>query len=223
LSKQIIDIDPNRPAKRDPVQAAFWETFYQANNRPWQVEGTPQRLQEHLEWMSERWRAARVLIPGCGFPNELQAINAAAKDVLAIDFSVTAVQQAKAAFPSVAHKIHCVDFFDFDLQALLPELTAPIIDVVYERAFLCALPPRARAAYALRMSQLVRPQGVLIGYFYLRADGEVKGPPYSASFRQLQALLGPSFRCELDVSGKEDHPVFRDHSRFMLWRRRSAE
>jgi hypothetical protein len=222
LSKPSFEVDPSRPAERDPAQAAFWETFYQANNRPWQAQGTPQRLQEHLEWLSDRWGAARVLIPGCGYPNELQAISAAAKDVVAIDFSATAVQQAKAAFASIAHKIHCVDFFNFDLQALLPELTTPQIDVVYERAFLCALPHRARAAYAERMAQLIRPQGVLIGYFYLRTDGELKGPPYAMRFGELQKLLGVSFRCELDVSGKEDHPVFKDHSRFMLWRRRSA-
>ena len=51
-------------------------------------------------------------------------------------------------------------------------------DLVYERAFLCALPRPRWPDWARRMAELVRPGGELAGFFYMN-DNE-RGPPFGA-------------------------------------------
>jgi hypothetical protein len=230
-----IDIDSSRPPERDPAQSAFWETYYAANNRPWQVEVVPSRLKEHIDKNIKLWRDASVLIPGRGLPYEIEAIHESARSVVAIDFSKTAVAQAKIAFPSMARSIHFADFFEFNPRDILgsnahhADTHESSYRIVYERAFLCGLPKRARESYASTMAELVAPGGVLLGFFYLSIEEEKhkskddvqqkKGPPYAMSRTELDALLVPNFICEVDETGNEDHPVFRNASRFMVWRR----
>jgi hypothetical protein len=215
-----FNIDSNRPSERDPAQPAFWDSYYRSNNRPWEIAGVPKQLAHHIEANVAIWRRATVLIPGCGNPHELPAIAASSKRVCAIDFSEPAVAFAKTQFSSLSGQIRHADFFVTTVKTLFADDAQ--IDLIYERAFLCALPHRARQAYADRMAALIAPGGLLVGYFYLhpQAASMPKGPPYAMTFAELNRLLSPHFRCELEWPGLEDHPAFSDRSRFMAWRRR---
>ena len=98
-------------------------------------------------------------------------------DVLAIDFSPAAVELAKRNLPRFGDIVRIADFFDFD--------SGMPYDVVYERAFLCALPPQMWPQYAPRAAQLLRPKGELAGFFFFKETE--KGPLFGTNLQALHA------------------------------------
>jgi hypothetical protein len=91
-------------------------------------------------------------------------------------------------------------------------------DLVYERAFLCALPPAMRAGWAARMASLVRPGGRLVGFFYF--DDGARGPPFGIAPAALDDLLLPAFTCVDDRAPPDSIPVFAGKERWQAWVRR---
>jgi thiopurine S-methyltransferase len=132
-------------------------------------------------------------------------------DVLAIDFSPEAVDLAQRSAGALADRIQLADFFAFDPGA------APF-DVIYERAFLCALPRKLWTRYAERMADLLAPQQRLAGFFFY--SDNPKGPPFGTSPQELQDMLDARFEQIEDRPTAEPLPVFRDGERWQVWRRR---
>ncbi len=185
----------------------FWDQRYQSNVIPWDAGQVPEALRLHLRDFPPR---ARVLIPGCGSAYELYYLLENGFDALAIDFSPSAVARAKANMGCFADRVVEGDFFGF-------EPGAPF-DVMYERAFLCALPRKIWSAYAARAAQLLTPGGRIAGFFFF--DDNPKGPPFGTSEQELHALLDPLFQREQDEPVHESIPVFQGRERWQLWRRR---
>ncbi len=101
------------------------------------------------------------------------------------------------------------DFFEFDFGAPW--------DCVYERAFLCALPPKMWPRYAERMAQIIRPGGALAGYFFFRESE--KGPPFGTTPEALHALLDPCFTLTEDLPVDDSIEVFRGFEQWQEWQR----
>jgi hypothetical protein len=109
----------------------------------------------------------------------------------------------------LADRVRKADFFAFD--------AAPF-DLVYERAFLCALPRRLWPQWARRVAELLRPGGALAGFFYL--DDNERGPPFGISRPELDALLsGFELKEHRPVPESESIPVFKGKEVWQVWTR----
>jgi SAM-dependent methyltransferase len=191
---------------RDPNSAAFWNERIRRGFTPWDQAGVPAAFAA----FAERTPARPVLIPGCGSAHEARWLAQAGWNVRAIDFSADAVAAARAQMGPHAALVEQADFFTYR-----PPF-AP--GWVYERAFLCALPPERRADYAARMTELLEPGGLLAGFFFF--DDAPKGPPFGISRAAIDALLSPSFELVEDEPVTDSIPVFAGRERWMTWRRR---
>ena len=132
-------------------------------------------------------------------------------DVLAIDFSDQAIVAARRMLGALGDRVRKADFF---------ALSAPPFDLVYERAFLCALPRARWDDWAQRMAELVRPGGELAGFFFV--DDNPKGPPFGTSRAALAGLLGGAFELSEDrpVAPEQSLPVFQGKEIWQVWKRR---
>jgi SAM-dependent methyltransferase len=168
----------------------------------------PPRLQQ---WLSAQPAGRRVLVPGCGSGYEVKCFTDHGDDVVGIDFSDAALEAARRTLARLAHLVSKADFFSF---GALP------FDIVYERTFMCALPPRERQRWAQRVAELTRAGGLLAGFFFL-ADKD-RGPPFGISARDLHALLDPAFTLIEDeaVPAEQSVPVLAGHERWQVWKRR---
>ena len=173
----------------------------------WDRGGVPGALGDYLR---QHPRGGRALVPGCGSGYEIRAFEAAGWDVLGLDFSPAAVQRARAVLGPLADRVTEGDYFTHPLGAAGFEL-------VYERTFLCALPPDTWPAYARRLAQLVRPGGVLCGYFFFGPEDEP--PPYPIAPADLAALLGPAFARVADAAVTDSLPLYAGKERWQVWRR----
>ena len=189
----------------DSAHASFWDARYSAEVTPWDAGGVPAALKAFAD---DRPSSARVLIPGCGSGHEAAYLLARRWDVLAIDFSPAAIARAAAVLGDRSFVLQEADFFSLS--------DAPF-DVIYERAFLCALPPRTWAAYGEQMARLTRPGGLLAGYFFLAETPS--GPPFGISNNDLEQLLGGSFQRVVDDPVSDSLPVFAGRERWQIWQR----
>jgi SAM-dependent methyltransferase len=194
--------------KQDSSEIAFWEQRYRQGVTPWDYGSVPPGLDA---WIAAYPGPRRVLIPGCGAAYEARAFVARGWDVLAIDYSPAAVEAAQAALGACAAKVRRVDFFTDDFGTAF--------SVIYERAFLCALPPRMGAAYRDRMHALLADDGVLAGYFFVAAETG-RGPPFAISDASLKRLLGSRFDLIEDTPSPDRRTVFGESQRWQVWRKR---
>lgn len=191
---------------RDPRAPAFWDERFQGGFTPWDKGGVPQALRD---FVSECARPLTTLIPGCGSAHELTFLSETGWDAVAIDFAPAAVESAKANAGKWRDRIVLADFFAYEPPSPL--------DLIYERAFLCALPPAMREQVASRWAALLPQGAVLAGFFYF--DDAPKGPPFGIKRGELEALLAPHFALVADAPVSDSIPVFEGKERWMAWRR----
>jgi len=189
----------------------FWNTRYAAARTPWDFGGVPAPLSRYLA--AHPGHGARALIPGGGPGYEVAAFALAGYAVTAIDFSPPAVALARANVgPALAGRIVEGDFFTHDFAE------APF-DLVYERTFLCALPPALWPKIVRRTASLLKPGGVLTGiYFFGEKDD---GPPFGLAAGETIALFENEFVTVADnaIPATESLPLFAGRERWQERRR----
>lgn len=194
---------------RDPSAPAFWSERFEQKFVPWDRGGVPDALQR---FVAQTPRKHVALIPGCGTGYEVAYLSEAGWDVTAIDFSPAAVAAAREALGTWAGHVLEADFFTF-----LPQKQP---DLIYERAFLCALPRDRWPQIAARWAELLPPGGLLAGFFYF--DDAPKGPPFGIAPDELEALLVPNFERIEDCLATDSVAVFDGKEHWQIWRRRSS-
>lgn len=173
---------------------------------PWDRSGVPLVLQQ---FVASALKPYVALIPGCGIGYEVAYLSEAGWDVTAIDFSPAAVAAAQAVLGPWAKCVLEADFFTFVPQKPL--------DLIYERAFLCALPRRLWPQVVARWAALLAQGGLLTGFFYF--DDAPTGPPFGIAPDELDALLAPYFERIEDQPVTDSVAVFKGKERWQIWRR----
>jgi SAM-dependent methyltransferase len=194
--------------KRDPAGAEFWDLRYHARFAPWDAGRVPAQLQAFVAAAS---RPRTVLVPGCGSAWDVRFLADRGWKVLGIDFSHEALGAARSILGEHVNRVRYADFF-------APIAEAPF-EVVYERAFLCALPRRRWRDWGARVADLVEPGGVLAGFFFF--DAGDRGPPFPLHAPyELSELLEPAFERIDDQPVPDSIDVFKGKERWQVWLRR---
>ena len=197
-----------------PSQPEFWNKRYLHDDTPWDFGGIPADLKTFLK---KKGKGARVLIPGCGSGYEIKAFAEAGYEVTAIDFAPFAVERARRLVgPDLAKSVVLGDFFQYDFPG-------ESFDMVYERAFVCALPPDRRPAYRDRMAQLLKYRGLLIGYYYYNKPSLLEGPPYGFAWGTADELFSRYFLLVKDDPVGDSLPPFAGRERWQHRRRTSFQ
>lgn len=188
---------------------AFWNQRYQQGVTPWEGASPDAEMQRFIATLPV---GSRVLLPGCGSASDARWLAEAGMRVDAIDFSEEAIERASQALQGTPVRVRQADFFALS--------ASPVYDLVFERAFLCALPPSRWDDYTHKMSQLIGKDGYLAGVFFL-AD-KPKGPPFGTSLEALQQRFAGHFVLRQCKGVAEAIPVFADQEFWMVWQRVSA-
>ena len=196
------------PTTEDSTQVDFWDSRYSAGKTPWDLGGVPAALRSFL---ARAKSPGRVLIPGCGSGYEVQAFHDAGFEVTAIDFSPAARERAGRVLGPLGRCIIPGDFFTHDFSARN-------FDLIYERTFLCSLPPARWPVYAKRMAELLKKEKVLAGIFLYGEEPEP--PPYPLTEAQASELLGDEFELIRSEPVSDSLPLFKGMERWQEWQRK---
>jgi SAM-dependent methyltransferase len=182
----------------------FWDVRYASGETPWDFHGVPAALKEFLKESP----AGNVLIPGCGAGYEVRAFHEAGWQVTAIDFSPVAVERARSELGALASCVVQGDFFTHHFGGKR-------FDLIYERTFLCALPPRLWPAYVKRMTELLHPNGKLVGIFLYGQQADP--PPYPLIPEKASELFRGEFSLMKNVPVSDSLPIFQGNERWQEW------
>src|SRR5438552_1049320 len=194
-----------QPDDKSSVQ--FWDRFYREGLPPWDAGRVPQALKEFLAGTK---LSGRVLVPGCGSGYEVRAFAESGFDVTAIDISPTAVNIAHSRAAPFRANIILGDFFTYYFGN-------EQFDIVYERTFLCSQPRSRWKEYARRIAELVRPGGLLLGFFlYWETES---GPPFGLKQGDLESLFEGLFIRLENCVVTDSIPLFTEKERWQIWKR----
>jgi hypothetical protein len=198
----------DKPDHQRPELPDFWDKRFAEGTTPWNARGVPPAL---INYAAGHPGQARTLIPGCGHAWEADWLARQGWQVTALDFSAAAIEAARQVLGNWPGQLVCEDFFSFTPPAAY--------DLIYERAFLCALPRKLWSGYGRRMHELLAPDGRLVGFFFF--SDEAKGPPFGITPEALDMLLSPWFVREDDraVDAADSIPVFAGKERWQVWRK----
>jgi SAM-dependent methyltransferase len=197
-----------KPPQQNPAMPEFWEHRFRAGATPWDAGRVPDALRAFVAAFPG---PQRVLVPGCGSGWEVRYFGEHGWDVIGLDFSAAALEAARGNVGPFADRLVLADFFAFE--------PGPAFDVIYERTFLCAMPRRLWPQYGQRTAALLRPGGLLAGFFYF-AEAP-KGPPFGTRPEELAALLDPWFTRVDDRMVDDSIALFLGRERWQVWQRRT--
>lgn len=204
------ETDPSsreKPADQRPEHPDFWCKRFGQGTTPWDAGRVPQDL---ADFAASQPAPMTTLIPGCGSAWEAGFLASRRWPVTAIDFSPVAIDTARGVLGDSPVDLVCTDFFQWQPPAPL--------DLIYERAFLCALPRKLWDDWARRIAELLPAGGLLAGYFFV--CDQPKGPPFGILPEQLDALLQPAFERIEDRPVADSIPVFAGRERWQVWKRK---
>ena len=199
--------ESSKPPEQRPEHPDFWCKRFGDGVTPWDAGRAPAAL---ADFVARQPTPLITLIPGCGSAWDAALLAEHGWPVTALDFSPVAVAQAGEILGNAAVDLVCADFFTFTPRQPL--------QLIYERAFLCALPRKLWADWGRRVAELLPPGGLLAGYFFL--CDQLKGPPFGILPEQLESLLADNFERLVDLPVEDSIPVFAGRERWQVWRRR---
>jgi SAM-dependent methyltransferase len=190
-------------------EVEFWEERYRADRMPWDFHGVPDALTQYLRQTSAK---GRVLVPGCGSGYDVRAFYEQGWQPTAIDFSPAAIERAQTFLGPQADALRLADFFRDEFGSGF--------DLIYERTFLCSLPPGRWPEYARRMAELLKPGGKLVGIFMY--GDEPEPPPFPLTEPAAQSLFAPYFNLTEDrrIPAAQSLPLYAGKERWQIWTRR---
>jgi methyl halide transferase len=166
----------------------YWDERYKNQETGWDIGYVSTPLKEYFNQIKDL--SLKILIPGCGPAHEaLYLAEKGFHNVTVIDLSQTVIDAVKTKHQA-AEKIRFIkgDFFELN----------ETFDLVIEQTFFCALNPELRPEYVKKMSDIIKPEGKLVGLLF-NTEFEKKGPPFGGNIHEYNDL----FRNYFDIKTME--------------------
>ncbi len=159
------------------LNAEYWSDRYQSNQIGWDIGEVSTPLKTYFDQLKNK--SIRILIPGCGNAHEARyLLEMGFTNVAVLDFATEPLEKLKNEIGENNH----VHFFNEDFFEHRGEY-----DLIIEQTFFCAINPKDRRRYAIKMRELLAPNGKLVGVFFNREFQG--GPPFGGNEKEYQSYF----------------------------------
>lgn len=117
---------------------------------------------------------------------DVTAIACPERYVVGLDISENAIKKAKERQCSSSN----ADYFTFLKADFFTWCPTELFDLIFDYTFFCAIEPDMRSAWAMKMKELLKPNGELITLMFPTSDHE-GGPPYKVTVSDYEEVLHP--------------------------------
>ncbi|MEQ3654299.1 MAG: methyltransferase domain-containing protein [Dokdonia sp.] len=183
-------------AFRNYTTSNYWQDRYEQGDIPWDLGKISPPIKNYMDEVDDKELC--ILIPGAGHAYEAAYLHQQGfTNVYVADIAAAPLAAFKKSHPTfpAAHLLH-QDFFTLDIQ----------FDLIIEQTFFCALPPNLRPAYVVKMKQLLRSSGALIGLLF-DAPLYEDHPPFGGSSNEYKALFSPHFTIQKMQRAQDSVPA----------------
>lgn len=164
----------------------YWENRYDKNEISWDIGFISTPLKEYIDQIKDK--SIKILIPGAGNSYEFEyLVNNGFKNVTVLDFAQKPLDNILKRVPNCdPNKLVKSDFFEHIIQ----------YDIIIEQTFFCALDISLRKSYVQKMSELLLPNGKIVGLLFQFPLTDV-GPPFGGSKDEYQNLFKNEFHINI--------------------------
>lgn len=154
----------------------YWSKRYQIGQTGWDIGYASPPIVQYLDQIENK--EIKILVPGAGNAYEVAyAFNNGFKNVHLLDISLKPIENFQNKHPDFpTDQLHHQDFF----------LHEDTYDLIIEQTFFCALKPEKREDYLVKVKQLLKSDGNLVGVLFDR-EFDFQGPPFGG--RQEEHLM----------------------------------
>lgn len=188
-------LEPTQTKKIDSMQPditetnsteLFWSRKYQLQTTGWDVGYPTTPIKEYIDQLENK--GLRILLPGAGNAYEAEYFfQNGFLNVTVLDIALEPLNKFAERLPGFPREnLLQANFFEHEGQ----------YDLIIEHTFFCSFPPSAdnRMAYAKKMSELLAPEGKLVGLWFTFPLDQFKGrPPYGGSIEEYKQYFDPYF------------------------------
>ena len=162
----------------------FWEDKYSKNKLGWDIGYVSTPLKEYIDQLSNK--ELKILVPGAGNGYEVKYLfERGFENVFVVDIALQPLKNIKSritVFPK--NQLIQTNFFD---------LEEGDFDLILEQTFFCALDPKLREAYAIKMKSVLKDKGKLVGLLFDFPLTD-QGPPFGGDINEYQKLFKQHFK-----------------------------
>ncbi|KAJ4810395.1 Thiopurine S-methyltransferase [Rhynchospora pubera] len=187
IGEQYLDpsLDPKFSRLRELLCSSDgWEKSWEEGTIPWDL-GKPTPVVVHLV-QKQSLPKGRVLVPGCGTGYDVVALAGPDRYAVGLDMSGTAIEKAKELWASSPNS-ECFSFLNKDFFNWNP---AEQFDLMFDYTFFCALEQALRSAWAMKVGEILKPEGELITLIWVITD-QKEGPPFKNDVSDYEEVLFP--------------------------------
>ena len=164
----------------------FWNDKYVASKTGWDVGEITTPLKEYFDQLNNK--KVKILIPGCGNAYEAEYLfKNKFLYTYVLDYSKYALRNFSNRVPKFS-KNHLMnnDFFHIHGK----------FDIIIEQTFFCAIDKSRRREYFIKMHDLLKPNGKLVGLLFDDSLNE-DHPPFGGSKSEYKEYFDPYFKIKV--------------------------
>jgi len=160
-----------------------WNERYLNADIGWDIGCVSTPLKEYFDQLENK--ELKILIPGCGNAYEAEYLfQQGFKSVFLIDWAQQALDDFHNRIPEFPkEQLICADFFEHDSQ----------YDLIIEQTFFCAINPKLRENYVLKVKSLLKEKGKLVGLLF-NDKLYSNRPPFGGSLNEYKSLFEKHFK-----------------------------
>lgn len=167
----------------------FWSKRYQDKQTGWDIGYPSTPIKEYIDQLEDK--TLKILIPGAGNAYEAEYLhNQGFKNTFVLDVSEFPLKALKTRVPSFPeNQLLQGDFFDQQGS----------YDLIFEQTFFCSFEPTIanRTSYGIKMNQLIKPNGRLVGLWFNHALFEGAKRPFGGTKDEYLGYLSPFFKTKV--------------------------
>ncbi len=167
----------------------YWSTRYDEKKTGWDIGYPSLPLQNYIDQLENK--ELKILIPGAGNAYEAEYLfQQGFKKVQVLDISKRPLEAFKNRLPDFPEdQLIQADFFTFEDS----------FDLILEQTFFCSFEPTPenRSRYAQRMSELLQPQGKLVGLWFKHPLVDNGKRPFGGTREEYLGYLSPYFEVQV--------------------------
>jgi|SRR5690554_21957 len=178
------------------LDESFWTENYLAGTIGWDIGYVSTPIKEYVDQLTDK--NSHILIPGGGNSYEAEYLHKQGFiNVFVVDFSPIPLQNLAKRVPTFPKEnLLNQNFFDLTGQ----------YDLIIEQTFLSALNPKLRDDYVVKMHDLLKPGGKLVGLLFNISLNDDR-PPFGGSKEVYEDLYKKKFKIEvMETAYNSIHP-----------------
>ena len=170
----------------DNLGEDYWSNRYTKEDTTWDIGYPSTPIKEYIDQLKNK--NIEILIPGAGNAYEAEYLfNKGFANTHLLDFAQHPLDNFKARVPLFKKEnLHKEDFFEHQGK----------YDLIIEQTFFCAIHPSLRKKYAVKMAELLKPGGKLVGLLFNDTLNSDK-PPFGGNKEEYRSYFTKYFHIEI--------------------------